>query len=124
MTDLASRLARVPGIWQAGMRWTRPADSPWFVLEGRLMDGETVPEGAVPDLSDPATVGALFAHLQALLEHDGVDIIVETRWAPGTGFRVVRWLRSTGQSWRPETVGGMGRATRVEAIALAILEIT
>jgi hypothetical protein len=111
--DLARRLVACPRWrWVPEKRWVQVRAAPLDTIIGRIQDrrprdGMDVPNGAVPDLTDPATAGCLLAMLVA------VD--------PGAG-----WGVSCGPDvgWRATSCAhDLSGATCGEALARALLVV-
>jgi hypothetical protein len=73
--DLARRLTSRPQWrWMPGMRWVLPTGSGDAAL-GRVCHSESAPEGALPDLTDPATRGCLLAWARELWEDPYLAVV-------------------------------------------------
>ena len=121
LTDLARRAVACKGWrWVPGMRWAMLRDAPLESYYGRICDRGLPPvSGAIPDLSDPATLGCMLALVRELYGDPGLYVRLSQTTREGDGIRaweVLGWLnpaggREVGGSWR-----SWGFASEAEAL--------
>lgn len=97
--------------WMEGMqcRWQDIDGSPWWevrlndetgaweVVRFGTYDGEPIHRAAIPDLSDPATVGCLLALVREVWGDQGIHVIlcqVTGLWAVRFGVCELPWRRT------------------------------
>lgn len=106
--------------WMPGMRWAMLRAAPLENYYGRICDRGLPPaSGAIPDLSDPATLGCMLALVRELYGDPGLYVRLSQTTRESDGIRaweVVGWLnpagdREIGGPWR-----SWGFASEAEAL--------
>ena len=81
LLDLARELVALPGwAWRPGMRWIAERGRGLEPVVGRVVEGrrvlaDGVYPGAIPDLSDPATLGAMLGLVRGLADCPWLSVV-------------------------------------------------
>jgi len=105
--------------WLPGMRWIVSRVAPLEDYAGRIVDGgRRAPDGpGIPDLSDPATAGALLSILLTVARARFVVVEIEDDWR--TRHAEVRLVDVVSGGWHPRAA--FTDMPLGEAVALALL---